>query len=61
MMAQQQADSNTSPTEAHPGSKSMPRWNVGELVEAPRFRLKNWAMMLGPGLVVGGSAIGGGE
>jgi hypothetical protein len=60
-MAQQQADSNTSPAEAHPGSKSMPRWNVGELGEAPRFKLKNWAMMLGPGLVVGGSAIGGGE
>eukprot|EP00913_Durusdinium_trenchii_P035304 g33034.t1 len=39
----------------------MPRWDVGELIDAPRFKLKNWAMMLGPGLVMGGAAIGGGE
>jgi len=62
------ADSDdASPTRApaaeapHPGVKSMPRWNTGELVDAPRFTLKNWAMMLGPGLVMGGAAIGGGE
>lgn len=61
-MAERQADRNKSSLEApHPGSKRMPRWNVGELIDAPRFRLKNWTMMLGPGLVMGGAAIGGGE
>ncbi len=44
-----------------PGSKEMPHWNSGELVDAPRFTWKNWFAMLGPGLLVGGSAIGGGE
>ncbi|GAB4149981.1 MAG: hypothetical protein Tsb009_24570 [Planctomycetaceae bacterium] len=56
------ADSETSKTEApYPGSKEMPQWNVGELIDAPKFTWKNWAMMLGPGLVMGGAAIGGGE
>jgi len=45
----------------HPGSQKMPRWNLGELADAPRFTWKNWAMLLGPGLLTGGSAIGGGE
>ncbi|MEX0677490.1 MAG: Nramp family divalent metal transporter [Pirellulales bacterium] len=44
-----------------PGSHEMPRWNAGPLVEAPRFTWKNWFAMLGPGVLVGGSAIGGGE
>ena len=33
----------------------------GALVDAPTFTWKNWFAMLGPGLLVGGSAIGGGE
>ena len=33
----------------------------GALVNAPTFTWKNWFAMLGPGLLVGGSAIGGGE
>jgi hypothetical protein len=45
----------------HPGSHEMPRWNTGTLVDAPTFTWKNWFAMLGPGLLVGGSAIGGGE
>jgi hypothetical protein len=45
----------------HPGSKQMPRWNVAELIDAPRFTWKNWLAMIGPGLVMGASAIGGGE
>jgi hypothetical protein len=45
----------------YPGSKAMPRWNVGKLPDAPRFTWKNWASMLGPGLLAGGAAIGGGE
>lgn len=44
-----------------PGSHEMPRWNTGSLVDAPKFTWQNWAAMLGPGLLVGGSAIGGGE
>jgi hypothetical protein len=45
----------------HPGSKEMPRWDTGELIDAPRFTWKNWFAMLGPGLVLGGASIGGGE
>ena len=45
----------------HPGSQQMPCWDTGELVDAPRFTLRNWFAMLGPGLVMGAAAIGGGE
>lgn len=45
----------------HPGAPEMPRWDGGELIDAPRFTWRNWAAMIGPGLVMGGSAIGGGE
>ena len=44
-----------------PGSRAMPQWSLGELIDAPRFRLKNLWMMIGPGLVMGAAAIGGGE
>lgn len=44
-----------------PGSKSMPRWNLGELIEAPVWEPKNWTAMLGPALLMAGAAIGGGE
>ena len=44
-----------------PGSHQMPQWNTGTLVDAPRFTWRNWFALLGPGLLVGGSAIGGGE
>jgi hypothetical protein len=45
----------------HPGSSEMPRWDAGELIDAPRFTWKNWFALLGPGLVLGGASIGGGE
>ena len=45
----------------HPGSKLMPRWDGGELPKPPIFRWQNWLAFLGPGLVSGASAIGGGE
>ena len=45
----------------HPGSSAMPRWEVAELTEAPTFTWRNWFAMLGPGLLMGGAAIGGGE
>ncbi len=44
-----------------PGSHEMPRWNVGELDDAPRFAWRNWAAMLGPGLLMSGASIGAGE
>lgn len=39
----------------------MPRWDVGELPEPPRFTWKNLPQFIGPGLMMGGAAIGGGE
>jgi len=45
----------------HPGSQDMPRWTTEELVEAPYFAWRNWMAMIGPGLVMGASAVGGGE
>jgi Mn2+/Fe2+ NRAMP family transporter len=39
----------------------MPRWEAGELPDAPRLTARSWALLLGPGLVMGGAAIGGGE
>jgi hypothetical protein len=45
----------------HPGSQQMPRWDGGELPEAPTFSWRNWTSMLGPGLVMASAAIGGGE
>jgi hypothetical protein len=58
------ADNSTSQPTAlapHPGSQAMPRWNTGELIDPPRFKLGNWFAMLGPGLLMAGAAIGGGE
>jgi hypothetical protein len=56
------ADS-TQPTDVapHPGSPRMPRWNVGELPAAPVVTWATIALLLGPGLVSGGAAIGAGE
>jgi hypothetical protein len=39
----------------------MPCWEIGVLPEAPRLTLRSWAHLLGPGLVMAGAAIGGGE
>ena len=44
-----------------PGDQSMPQWDTAGLGDAPKFSLKKWAGMLGPGLILGGAAIGGGE
>lgn len=45
----------------YPGVKSMPRWEAGVLPAAPIFHWRNLAMFIGPGLLMGASAIGGGE
>ncbi len=44
-----------------PGSREMPAWEIGELPAAPRLTLRSWTLLVGPGLVMGGVAIGGGE
>jgi len=49
------------PLAPYPGTHKMPRWSTGELIDAPRFTWRNWFAMLGPGLIAGGAAIGGGE
>ena len=60
-MADNSSEHSSSATAPHPGSERMPRWNTAELPDAPRFRLRNWTAMIGPGLVMGSAAIGGGE
>ncbi|MFO0790314.1 MAG: Nramp family divalent metal transporter [Pirellulales bacterium] len=45
----------------HPGSSAMPRWDAAELPRAPRITARSWALLIGPGLVAAGAAIGGGE
>ncbi|MEX2559065.1 MAG: Nramp family divalent metal transporter, partial [Pirellulales bacterium] len=60
-MADRPAVGSQSFVAPHPGSKAMPRWNTAELIDAPRFTWRNWAAMVGPGLLMGGAAIGGGE
>jgi hypothetical protein len=39
----------------------MPRWDAAELPDAPRLTPRSWALLVGPGLVAAGAAIGGGE
>lgn len=41
----------------------MPQWNVAELIDAPEFKFtfKTILAMIGPGLVMGAAAVGGGE
>jgi hypothetical protein len=45
----------------HPGSHDMPQWDTGELIDAPRFKWRNILALIGPGVVMGAAAIGGGE
>src|SRR4051812_37142895 len=61
MNAQATASTAGSALAPYPGSKEMPRWTVNRLIDAPTFTWRNWASMLGPGLLAGGAAIGGGE
>ena len=52
---------NGDKTWSQPGTRAMPPWKIGELPEAPRLTLQSWTLLIGPGLVMGGAAIGGGE
>ena len=42
----------------YPGSREIPRWNLGELPEPPAFAWRNILLLLGPGLFMAGAAIG---
>ena len=42
-------------------ARYLPEWDRGELPEAPRFRLYQMGALIGPGLLMVGSTIGGGE
>jgi hypothetical protein len=55
------ADSPAPPVQHPANARDMPPWERGELPDAPRLTPKSWALLLGPGLVLGGAAIGGGE
>ena len=38
-----------------PGDQTIPQWDSAGLPDAPKFILKKWAGMLGPGLILGGA------
>ena len=42
-------------------SRYFPRWESSDLPPAPEFSWKQWRLLIGPGLLLAGSAIGGGE
>jgi len=42
-------------------SRYFPAWQQGELPEAPSFHWRRWTMLIGPGLMMVGANIGGGE
>jgi hypothetical protein len=39
----------------------LPAWDKGELPDAPAWSWRRWHLLLGPGLLSAGAAIGGGE
>ncbi|HVJ68974.1 MAG TPA: Nramp family divalent metal transporter, partial [Caulifigura sp.] len=51
----------SSPRKKHVGSSAIPPWNVAELPEAPKFVPRHFFAMIGPAIIAGGAAIGGGE
>jgi len=53
--------STTDALAPYPGSRQIPRWQLGNLLEAPAFTRKNWLALIGPGFLMGAMAIGGGE
>ena len=50
-----------SPGTVQAGSREMPPWSRADLPDAPRFTWRNWVGLLGPGILMGGASIGGGE
>jgi hypothetical protein len=47
--------------DAPPRAPSLPRWEQSELPSAPVFHASDWRLLLGPGLLMAGANIGGGE
>ncbi len=45
----------------HPGVKEMPAWSYAELGSPPIFTWRQLPWLIGPGLVMGAAAVGGGE
>jgi len=43
------------------GGRFFPAWDSDSLPDAPKFGLKQWTLLIGPGLLMAGSNIGGGE
>lgn len=54
-------DSGTRFDPPHPGCQVMPRWDGGELPEPPKVGWRGMLAIIGPGVVMGAAAIGGGE
>jgi Mn2+/Fe2+ NRAMP family transporter len=52
-----QAEAHHGPT----GSTGIPPWTLGELPEPKRLSWRNWRDFIGPGIVMMGIQIGGGE
>jgi hypothetical protein len=42
-------------------ASAFPEWEKSELNPAPVFRMRQWTMLIGPGLMMAGANIGGGE
>ena len=42
-------------------ARFFPRWETADLPPAPEFSRRQWRLLIGPGLLLAGSAIGGGE
>lgn len=49
------------PREKRARAEGFGPWTVGELPPPPRFGLRQWRAMIGPGIVMAGANIGGGE
>jgi hypothetical protein len=41
--------------------RGFPPWEISELPQAPVFRARHWTLLIGPGLLMAGANIGGGE
>ena len=46
---------------ASKAARYLPAWGLGDLPTAPRFSATQWTTLIGPGLLMVGSTIGGGE
>src|SRR5262245_21102594 len=61
MESKNSSSATTTDAAPRPGSRAMPQWDLGELPRAPSLTLRSWPLLIGPGLVAAGAAIGGGE